>query len=87
MAKVRSWVGLDVHARSVVASWRRGVDAESGELCSRKLSGKMSEIVEFCGSLPGPTRVAYEAGADRVRSRPGAAHNRGRVRGRRTGED
>ncbi|MGH2868792.1 MAG: IS110 family transposase, partial [Solirubrobacteraceae bacterium] len=59
MAKVRSWVGLDVHARSVVAAM---IDAESGELRSRKLSGKTSEIVEFCGSLPGPTRVAYEAG-------------------------
>jgi transposase len=59
MLKVRSWVGLDVHARSVVAVT---IDGETGELRSRKLSGKTSEIVEFCESLPGPTRVAYEAG-------------------------
>jgi transposase len=59
MAKVRSWVGLDVHARSVLAVM---IDGESGELRSRRLSGTTSEVVEFCGSLPGPTRAAYEAG-------------------------
>jgi transposase len=59
MAKVRSWVGLDVHARSVLAVT---IDGESGELRSRRLSGVTSEVVEFCSSLPGPTRVAYEAG-------------------------
>ena len=59
MAKVRSWVGLDVHARSVLAVM---IDGESGELRSRRLSGVTSEVVEFCCSLPGPTRVAYEAG-------------------------
>ena len=36
MAKVRSWVGLDVHARSVLAVT---IDGESGELRSRRLSG------------------------------------------------
>jgi transposase len=59
MAKVRSWVGLDVHARSVLAVT---IDGESGELRTRKLSGATSEVVEFCSSLPGPTRAAYEAG-------------------------
>jgi transposase len=59
MAKVRSWVGLDVHARSVLAVM---IDGESGELGSRRLPGTTSEVVEFCCSLPGPTRVAYEAG-------------------------
>jgi len=59
MAKVRSWVGLDVHARSVVASI---IDGESGELITRRLSGVTSDVVEFCRSLPGPVRVAYEAG-------------------------
>lgn len=59
MAKVRSWVGLDVHARSVLAVT---IDGESGELRSRTLTGTTSEVIEFCGSLPGPTRAAYEAG-------------------------
>jgi transposase len=31
-------------------------------MCSRRLPGTTSEVVEFCRSLPGPTRVAYEAG-------------------------
>lgn len=59
MGKVRSWVGLDVHARSIVAVT---IDGETGELRSRRLSGRTSDVVEFCSSLPGPTRVAYEAG-------------------------
>jgi len=48
-----------VHARTVVAVM---IDAESGELRTRRLSGATSEVVEFCCSLPGLTRVAYEAG-------------------------
>jgi transposase len=59
MAKVRSRAGLDVHARSVLAA---SMDSETGELKVRRLSGETSEVVEFCVSLPGPTRVAYEAG-------------------------
>lgn len=59
MAKVRSWAGLDVHARSVVAVT---LDAESGELRSRRLAGEATKVVEFLVALPGPTRAAYEAG-------------------------
>jgi transposase len=59
MAQVRSWAGLDVHARSVLGVT---VDAASGEMRSRRLPGTTSAVVEFCVSLPGPTRVAYEAG-------------------------
>jgi transposase len=59
MAKVRSWVGLDVHARSLLAVT---IDGESGELRTCRLSGRTSEVVEFCCSLPGSARVAYEAG-------------------------
>jgi transposase len=59
MAQVRSWAGLDVHARSVLAVT---LDAESGELCSRKLAGETGKVVEFLAGLPGPTRAAYEAG-------------------------
>ncbi len=59
MAQVRTFVGLDVHAAKTVAV---SVDRESGELCSRRLSGRTVEIVEFCAGLQGPTKVAYEAG-------------------------
>ena len=59
MAKVRSWAGLDVHARSVLAVT---LDAETGELRSAGLPGETPKVVEFLGRLPGPKRVAYEAG-------------------------
>jgi transposase len=59
MAKVRSWVGLDVHARSVLAVT---LDAESGELRSARLPGETAKVVAFCAGLPDPTRVGYEAG-------------------------
>jgi transposase len=59
MTQVRSWAGLDVHAAKVLAVT---VDGQSGELRSRRLSGRTSEVVEFCAGLPGPSRVAYEAG-------------------------
>jgi transposase len=59
MAQVRSWAGLDVHRASVVAAT---MDRESGELRVGRLSGETSEVVAFCAGLPGPTKVAYEAG-------------------------
>ena len=59
MAKVRSWAGLDVHAASVVAVT---VDAASGELAVHRLPGRTEQVVQFCCTLPAPTRVAYEAG-------------------------
>jgi transposase len=59
MAKVRSWAGLDVHASKVLAAT---MDSESGELVVRRLPGVTGEVVSFCAGLPGPVRVAYEAG-------------------------
>jgi hypothetical protein len=59
MAKVRRWVGLDVHAANVVACV---VDAESGEMTLHRIGGETVEVVGFCTALPGPTRMAYEAG-------------------------
>jgi transposase len=54
-----SWVGLDVHARSVVAGV---LDAGSGELRSVRVPSGCEETVGWLQSLPGPVRVAYEAG-------------------------
>jgi transposase len=54
-----SWVGLDVHARSVVAGV---LDAETGELRSRRAPTLCEETVAWLQQLPGPVRVAYEAG-------------------------
>ena len=59
MTKVRTWVGLDVHAARVVACV---VDAESGEMTVHRLPGDTAGVVAFCAALPGPTRVSYEAG-------------------------
>jgi transposase len=59
MAQVRSWAGLDVHARSVHAVT---MDAESGEIRTCRLPGETAKVVEFCAALAGPSRVAYEAG-------------------------
>jgi transposase len=59
VAQVRSWAGLDVHARSVLAVM---MDAQSGEIRTCRLAGETGKVVEFCAGLPGPVRVAYEAG-------------------------
>jgi transposase len=59
MAQVRSWAGLDVHAAKVLAAT---MDSQSGELTVRRLPGATSQVVAFCAGLPGPVRVAYEAG-------------------------
>src|SRR5271163_227116 len=52
-------VGLDVHARSVVAC---GLDRSTGEVFERRLTPDCREILEWVGSLPGPAMVTYEAG-------------------------
>jgi transposase len=59
MTKVRTWAGLDVHAKATVACV---VDAPSGEMSIRRLAGRTSEVTAFCAQLPTPVRVAYEAG-------------------------
>jgi transposase len=59
MTKVRTWVGLDVHAARVVACV---VDAQSGEMTVHRLPGTTDALVAFSVARPGPTRVAYEAG-------------------------
>jgi transposase len=59
MAEVRSWAGLDVHAAKVIAVT---VDRDSGELRARRLPGETAQVVAFCAGLPGPAKVAYEAG-------------------------
>ncbi len=55
----RTSVGLDVHARSVVAC---GLDRETGEVFERRLTPNHREILEWIGGLPQPVAVTYEAG-------------------------
>ena len=54
-----SWVGLDVHARSVVAGV---IDAGSGEVRSLRVSAGSEATVAWLKTLPAPVRVVYEAG-------------------------
>jgi transposase len=59
MSKVRTFVALDVHVSATVAAV---LDAESGELSRRRLSGRSAEVAEFVTGLAGPVRATYEAG-------------------------
>jgi len=55
----RTSVGLDVHARSVVAC---GLDGVTGELFERRLTPDHDELLGWLQGLPGPVEVVYEAG-------------------------
>src|SRR3954454_19538644 len=54
-----SWVGLDVHARSVVAGV---IDQLSGEVRSLRVPPGNEGTVAWLQTLPTPVRVVYEAG-------------------------
>jgi len=55
----RSFVGLDVHARSVAGCV---IDERTGELVHRRFAGGTPPILDWLRSLPGPVAVTYEAG-------------------------
>jgi transposase len=55
----RTSVGLDVHARSVVAA---GIDTVSGQRFRARLCPDHGEIRRWLSELPAPVAVAYEAG-------------------------
>jgi transposase len=55
----RTSVGLDVHARSVVAC---GLDRETGEVVERRLTPDHRDILAWIEGLPPPVAVTYEAG-------------------------
>ena len=55
----RTSVGLDVHARSVVAA---AIDGVTGEVFQSRLTPAYEDIWPVVERLPGPVAVAYEAG-------------------------
>jgi transposase len=55
----RTSVGLDVHARSVVGC---GLDVSTGEVLRARLTPAHEDVIGWLRSLPGPVKVAYEAG-------------------------
>ena len=59
MQRERTSVGLDVHARSVVAC---GIDASTGEMFRARLGPQPEAVLGWLRELPGPVAVVYEAG-------------------------
>jgi len=55
----RTSVGLDVHARSVVAS---ALDGATGEITERRLTPARGDVAAWIERLPKPVKVTYEAG-------------------------
>jgi len=55
----RTFVGLDVHARSVVAC---ALDDRTGELSKARLVPDNERVLAWLQALPGPVAVVYEAG-------------------------
>ena len=55
----RTSVGLDVHARSVVAA---AIDGVTGEFIRTRLTPAHEHVRSWLSDLPGPVAVAYEAG-------------------------
>src|SRR3954447_16410784 len=54
----RTSVGLDVHARSVVAA---AIDGQTGEVFKARLTPSHAQVLEWVGRLPGPCAVVYES--------------------------
>jgi transposase len=54
-----TYVGLDVHARSIHAA---AIDVRSGELSRARFGGGGEEVIGWLGALPQPLRGCYEAG-------------------------
>jgi transposase len=55
----RTSVGLDVHARSVVAV---AIDGVSGEVFKARLTPGHQDVLRWVAGLPGPAAATYEAG-------------------------
>src|SRR5665811_1004552 len=55
----RTSVGLDVHARSVVAA---AIDGVTGEVFRARLTPGNEEVIDWVRALPGPSAAVYEAG-------------------------
>lgn len=61
MRKYTTYVGMDVHARSIEAS---AIDVETGEVFGRSFAGcpTAADVAEWLGTLPQPLYCAYESG-------------------------
>jgi len=59
LIEYRSFVGLDVHARTVEGCV---IDTSTGQITHRRLAANTADLVGWVASLPGPQTVTYEAG-------------------------
>lgn len=59
MFSERTSVGLDVHARSVVAA---AIDGVTGEVFKARLTPDFQDVLRWVDGLPGPVAATYEAG-------------------------
>ena len=72
MVVQRTSVGLDVHARSVVAS---ALDGDTGEISEQRLTPAHADVAVWIGGLPGPVKVSASglAVGDPAAAAPGTA--------------
>lgn len=54
-----TWVGLDVHARSVIGC---AIDESAAEIRSQRIGLRTEQIVDWVLAQPAPVAVCYEAG-------------------------
>lgn len=59
MTIYRTFVGLDVHARTIAGC---GIDVHTGEVVHRRFGFDLTEVLGWIRSLPGPVQATYEAG-------------------------
>lgn len=59
MISYRTFLGLDVHARSIVA---RALDADSGQFTRHKFVYDPYALIDWVHTLPAPVTAVYEAG-------------------------
>ena len=65
MTVTMTYVGLDVHARSIHAA---AIDVVTGELRRARFGGGSDEVIAWLAGLPQPLRGCYEAGRPGSRS-------------------
>lgn len=59
MTIYRNFIGLDVHARTIVGC---AIDVHSGEVVRRRFGYDLPDVLGWIASLPGPATATYEAG-------------------------
>jgi len=74
----RTYVGLDVHARSAKGC---AIDREPGEILRQSLAASDAGITDWVAGLPGPVLVVYEP-VPGIRAGPAAGCHRARMPGR-----